>query len=295
MTLTRDQIRRYWDLPDEVLAALPLVSSHDRPQYAPQEYECGCVTFARVTDRDARRGEAPFEMRLALACDTDACEVPRPRTITTKKGSYQMDPLDEAEISTKDAEDIVANLTEEDLRKRSVALDQAQEMFEELACLANPKIPCPECGGSGSVSGGSFGDTCVRCFGARVLDEPGSAPFEMPPFAALRNSITEYGNALADQALPPGHHNRRFLALPPAGSVVTMDAIDGLKADALTKREALKAGFVDPKLLGDKPKPNPLGSDADLGDFDEAELAEMENASESGPSKARPPSGRKRR
>lgn len=62
-------------LPDERLAALPLVSVHDEPQIDPQEYECGCVTVTRITDRDYRRGERPFEMRLARRCGTDACEL----------------------------------------------------------------------------------------------------------------------------------------------------------------------------------------------------------------------------
>lgn len=73
-SLTDHEIRRSYALPDERLAALPLVSTHDEPQTAPQEYECGCVTITRITDRDARRGERPFEMRLAVACETATCE-----------------------------------------------------------------------------------------------------------------------------------------------------------------------------------------------------------------------------
>lgn len=73
--LTDHEIRWSFTLPDERLAELPLVSCHDHPQIAPQEYECGCVTIVRVTDRDYRRHERPFEMRLARRCSTDACEV----------------------------------------------------------------------------------------------------------------------------------------------------------------------------------------------------------------------------
>lgn len=52
-----------------------VVSRHDMPQVSPQEFDCGCVTFAYVTDRDVLAGEQPFEMRLWEGCDTHGCEV----------------------------------------------------------------------------------------------------------------------------------------------------------------------------------------------------------------------------
>ncbi len=73
--LTRHEINWCFGLSDERLAVLPLVSTHDEPQIAPQEYECGCITISRITDRDHRRGERPFEMRLAVDCESDACEM----------------------------------------------------------------------------------------------------------------------------------------------------------------------------------------------------------------------------
>ncbi len=76
--LTDHETRWSFTLPDERLARLPLVSTHDHPQIGPQEYACGCVTVVRVTDRDVRRGERPFEMRLARSCGTcgtDVCEL----------------------------------------------------------------------------------------------------------------------------------------------------------------------------------------------------------------------------
>lgn len=72
--LTDLEIRRAFGLPDDRLAALPLVSTHDDPQETPQEFDCGCVTVARITDRDSRQKKRPFEMRLAVACETAACE-----------------------------------------------------------------------------------------------------------------------------------------------------------------------------------------------------------------------------
>jgi len=75
MTPLRDIVRRYWTIPDAEMAAMPEISRHDYPQVAPQEYPCGCVAVTRVTDRDSRRGEKPFEMRLAIPCGTATCEV----------------------------------------------------------------------------------------------------------------------------------------------------------------------------------------------------------------------------
>ena len=77
--LTDHEINWCYTLPDDRIAALPLVSTHDEPQVAPQEYECGCVTITRITDCDYRRGERPFEMRLAKACGTGACELAQNR------------------------------------------------------------------------------------------------------------------------------------------------------------------------------------------------------------------------
>lgn len=73
--LTNHEINYAHSLSDARLAALPLISAHQEPQTSPQEYECGCVTVTRITDRDARRGEYPFEMRLAVHCETADCEI----------------------------------------------------------------------------------------------------------------------------------------------------------------------------------------------------------------------------
>ena len=72
----RALIGREYLIRDEDLAAMPEISRHDWPQISPQEYECGCVAVTRITDRDGRAGERPFEMRLALPCDAlAACEL----------------------------------------------------------------------------------------------------------------------------------------------------------------------------------------------------------------------------
>lgn len=65
-------------VPDDILEAMPEVARFNEPQITPQEYECGCVTMVRVTDRNGcswlGRLEEPFEMRLALPCDGTSCE-----------------------------------------------------------------------------------------------------------------------------------------------------------------------------------------------------------------------------
>jgi hypothetical protein len=74
-TLTDHEVNWFFSLPDEVLRELPEISRHNEPQIAPQEYECGCVAITRITDRDTRRHERPFEMRLAQPCGKTICEL----------------------------------------------------------------------------------------------------------------------------------------------------------------------------------------------------------------------------
>jgi hypothetical protein len=193
-----------------------------------------------------------------------------------------MDPHDETEpesaFSDKDKEDIVASLTEEDLRERSQALHEAQETYEELAYLTNPKMPCPECGGAGSVHGGSLGDVCVNCGGARVVEAPGGRKVEMPPFAALRWAISTYGNALADHALPVGHRAKKYLELPAPTTVPTLEKIQKLQAEGLAQARQLtgQPGIVDPKLLKEAKPAKGLSGEGDLGEYEDAELDDME-------------------
>jgi len=62
-------------VPDDILGVMPEVSRDNDPQISPQEYECGCVAITRVTDREYRYHEEPFEMRLAIPCDGTTCEL----------------------------------------------------------------------------------------------------------------------------------------------------------------------------------------------------------------------------
>lgn len=165
-------------------------------------------------------------------------------------------------------------LTDGDLRERSEALHKAQELYEELAFLKNPKMPCPECGGAGSTYGGSLGDVCPRCMGARMLDRPGGEDLEMPDFRKLRAAITAYGDALADKALPEGHQAKKHLALPPAESVPTPEEIEELASHAKEQARQLEGPDMS-KLPAPAQRPA-----AGLGGVSDAELDEMEDAME---------------
>lgn len=89
---SRDQVveRRMRNLvatgqvPDNILEAMLEVSRHNSPQESPQEYECGCVTITRVTDRDYRHNEKPFEMRLAIPCRGTRCRLAHLRRETVR-------------------------------------------------------------------------------------------------------------------------------------------------------------------------------------------------------------------
>lgn len=182
---------------------------------------------------------------------------------------------------TAAADEAFAALTEDDLRERSQELHDAQELWEDVVGTSTPKIACPECTGRGAVSGGSLGDICVRCLGKRVIDAPGAKPVEMPPFRQLREAITAYGNALADQALPEGHRAKKGLALPPASSVATMDELRALGKRALdTSRQLARGARPDLDALPAAREPvedNDLTANEDAAVSD-AELDDLEDA-----------------
>lgn len=195
-----------------------------------------------------------------------------------------MSDIDEAEnnqITDADVADVVAKLTEDDIRQRSQALHETQETWEELAFLSTPKIPCRECGASGQVHGGSFGALCPNCLGERMVAAPGAPEFVMPDFTSMRAAIGAYGDALALSGLPEGHPKR--LALPAPTTVPTMESIKELQKQALDRCKQLQLagaapGVFDPRQLPEARPAKGLAGEGDLGEYDDAELAEMEDA-----------------
>lgn len=186
--------------------------------------------------------------------------------------------------------DIANILTQEDLRQRSQALDEAQTTYEKIAYISVPKMPCPECGGQGSVDGGSLSNICLGCDGARVVERPDAEPFEMPPFKQLRASISAYGDALADRDIPAQlgdgrpHPGKRNLALPAASTVPSLESLQQLKNDGLTKARQLKEGAAAlEREMRQLPAPQSakgLRGEGDLGEYEDAELADMEDAAQ---------------
>ena len=169
-------------------------------------------------------------------------------------------------------------LSEEDLRERSEKLHEAQQLYEDLAFLYTPKMPCPECTGSGQVYGGSLGNICPRCFGQRVVDRPAAEQLELPDFASMRRRITAYGDVLADQALPSGHRAKKHLVLPAASSVPELSEIEDIikKGNEKAKELRDKQLEIEGELAEPEKPKGLLSEDGDLGEYTDAELDEME-------------------
>lgn len=187
--------------------------------------------------------------------------------------------MQDNELTDEEMEDAVADLDDSDLQERSQALDDAQTMFEELAYLANPKMPCPECTGAGAISAGSLGDVCPRCLGRRVVDRPGTEPLKQPDFKQLRSAITAYGDAKADRLLEADHDGKRNLALPAPSSVPTMADIEAIVADGKEFAKQLggtSPGLVANELLSEPEKPKGMLGDGDLGDYEDEDLDALE-------------------
>ena len=148
-------------------------------------------------------------------------------------------------------------------------IEEASELWDRYAYLAVPKMPCTECGGTGSISGGSLGGACPMCAGARVLDHPGADAPEIPDFSGMRRALTNYSIALADLALPDGHRHKKHLALPAASTLPRPEAIQRARD---TIKEASKQLIGAPALALPEPKQDAMGSlgdgDADFSDED---------------------------
>lgn len=74
----------------------------------------------------------------------------------------------------------VALTTEIDRRLQAVIA--AEEMWAQARYLAVEKVPCRECGGTGTIDGGSLGSICPECLGSRAEPLAGqSRPVPTPP------------------------------------------------------------------------------------------------------------------
>ena len=174
--------------------------SRDRPRQVALDGRFGDIAHlgsrnsSTKEQREARRNEAIEQARL-------------------RRRQYRIADIVESQKRKNMIEEPPEELTQDDLRERSEKLSDLQEMYTEIAYVAEPKMPCNECGGGGSVDAGSLGNICVKCMGAKVINQPFCEPFKQPPFKELRASITNYGNLL--EARGRGEH----VQLPPASTV----------------------------------------------------------------------------
>lgn len=89
----------------------------------------------------------------------------------------------------------------DDLDDRLRELERAQTAWERLSYLQTLKMPCPACGGAGSLYGGSLGNTCPECLGTRMVEHPAAQEIEVPAdFFAVRRLLNAAAKA-RDQRL----------------------------------------------------------------------------------------------
>ncbi len=167
-------------------------------------------------------------------------------------------------------------ITDGDLNQVAAAIEEADSLYQKYTYLAVPKMPCPECGGTGSIGAGSLGGICVGCMGARVVDMPGADEPDIPDFRSMRRALSDYSIALADQQLPDGHKGKIGLMLPPASTIPKPAAIEDMTQRIKQASKELTAGDgSNVGLLKGLPKPKPFAAGT-LGDdgveYTDAEL-----------------------
>lgn len=69
-------------------------------------------------------------------------------------------------------------------------VEDANVLYEKLRHLSTPQMACNECGGTGSLAGGSFGAMqCPTCMGMRTISHPSAQEVAIPDFAAMRTML----------------------------------------------------------------------------------------------------------
>ncbi|MCJ7796847.1 MAG: hypothetical protein MUQ56_08790 [Thermoleophilia bacterium] len=83
-------------------------------------------------------------------------------------------------------------MTEKEVQELSDALEEANDIAYKLEYLTSQKMPCPKCGGSGSMGAGSLGNIpCLGCNGARYVDHPSMHGAEPHPAVAKIRGWTQ--------------------------------------------------------------------------------------------------------
>lgn len=169
------------------------------------------------------------------------------------------------------------DLSEDDLQEIGREIEAADEQWQKYAYLSTPKIPCSECGGAGSIAGGSLGSVCPACFGARVVDHPAADAPPLPDFAKHRKALAAYTEASFQLTLPGDHLAKKshIKALPPASSLPRPEA---LRNAVKIIKEASKELGTTPQIGGQLAAPeSPARGSLDDGDteFSDRQIDEM--------------------
>lgn len=142
----------------------------------------------------------------------------------------------------------------DDLDDRLRELDAAQTAWERIAYLKTVKMPCPECGGAGSLYAGSLGGTCPTCFGARMVDHPAAEDFDIPDFREMRLQLSAAAQA-RDQRLGLRAPGEARLLLPDAASLPTRADLQALAEQAREVARGLPAAPQLEGTLREPPRP----------------------------------------
>lgn len=165
-----------------------------------------------------------------------------------------MSDIEHTDTDDTEAPDLweeLGQLDEQQAAEIARELDETQTLYEKIAYLGSPKMPCPECGGSGSVYGGSLGDICPTCHGARLVEHPAAEPLAIPDFAGMRAALGRIRGVIE------GEHDR---VLPGPHRVPSIKGLQAIRK--LGKEFAKQLGPQPqmPQLASQDPKARTMGS-----------------------------------
>ena len=129
-----------------------------------------------------------------------------------------------------------APVTDAELRHVAESLSEVEDLWTKLSSLADPTIPCPDCGGTGTIAGGGiFGEVpCDRCDGRRVVEHPAADQLQQlarPDFPGMRYRLQGM-TAAHDRA-----QREAYLGKGDGKSPVSRDELVRLEQDIAKVRE----------------------------------------------------------
>ncbi len=159
-------------------------------------------------------------------------------------------------------------VTDHDIREVAESLQQVEDLWNKVASLTDPRIPCPECGGTGTLAGGgSLGEIpCDTCDGQRYVDHPAAqeiGKLMLPDFGGLQNRLRLLCDSHDEAA------RRAYLGLKEGGdgrftSPVSREDLEALRKDIAAVREQGRQVAIEQakaqghQLAGPRRAPLPL-------------------------------------